>query len=506
MAAKRSYEVGQGSDPGRKRTENEDRLDIFEPHDQGQMAQKGALYIVADGMGGHEAGAVASDRAVRKIIDEYYYGAAPSLGVPESLTHAIRVANTETFRLATEHPDWSGMGTTIVAAVVRGEELQIANVGDSRAMLFRPGEEPRQLSVDHTFVGEQVRQGAMTLEEAQRSPRRHQITRSLGRRPEIEVELAPPLNILPGDTVVLCSDGLSDMLSPKEMEAVVKSPAQEAAKQLIAQANARGGIDNITVIVLKWPGAATPAAEAMPELAQRSALPPWILPAGGVVAVGLILLAILKLSGGKGPAKPQTPTARAPTVTLMSSTAEVLLPTSTARPPLGPTSTLVPSETPVPATATPTRPPPTATSKLYPAPQLLIPMQGAKLSVPPIRLAWQWEHLLKTDEWFDLWVWPQGDAERAYTILKERLTDIIPPGGVGVYLWKVRIVRGKPGNVTDFLSPWSDVRSFDYTGPSATPVPPVVTVVPPTVPPTAPPATVQPTKPPPTVQPVTTPT
>ena len=482
MAAKRLYELGKASDPGRKRTENEDRLDVFEPQDQEQLAQKGSLYVVADGMGGHEAGGVASDRAVRKIIDEYYYG-APNLGVRESLEHAINVANMETFRLATQKPEWSGMGTTVVAAVVRDNELQVANVGDSRALLFRPGEEPRQLSVDHTFVGEQVRQGKMTPEEALRSPRRHQITRSLGRRPDVAVELAPPEKLSPGDALVLCSDGLSDLLSAKEIGAVVaRLPAQEAAEKLVAQANARGGVDNITVIVLKWPGAPPPPAEVPVKVERKPSPLPWILALLGLAAIAVLLLAIIQPFGRGGRGKILTPVHASPTSTLVPAVVETLFPTTTPTQPGGPTSTLIPTNTPVPATATPTHTP-TPALPHYAAPALLEPADGGSVSGLAIHLRWHWDGKLKDDEWFDLWVWPRGEAERPNQLLKSADVSIYPPGGVGLYYWKVRIVRGepgKPGAVT--LSSWSETRSFDYQGvpvPRPTTALPIYTPVPP---------------------------
>ncbi|GAF83454.1 unnamed protein product, partial [marine sediment metagenome] len=116
MAGKIKFEVGKASHPGRKRDHNEDSLGFFEPEDPDQLAERGAIYIVADGMGGHEAGAVASDRAWRKVIDEYYYG-DPALGIKESLERAIKIANEEIYGLASRNPTWAGMGSTIVAAV-----------------------------------------------------------------------------------------------------------------------------------------------------------------------------------------------------------------------------------------------------------------------------------------------------------------------------------------------------------------------------------------------------
>jgi len=479
MAMGRAYDVGRATDPGRKRSENEDRLDAFEPQDQGQQAQKGALYVVADGMGGHEAGAVASDRVVRKTIDEYYYG-APNLQVREGLERAIQVANAEAYRLGQENPDWAGMGATVVAAVLRGEELQVANVGDSRAILFRPGAEPRQLSVDHTFVSEQVRLGKISAEEAARSPRRHQITRSLGRRPDVAVELAPLEKFRPGDVLVLCSDGLTDMVTSGEIrELVLGYPAQQAADKLVALANDHGGADNISVIVVKAPGGAIqpPAGRAATSKEGKTRGIPWVPLAVGVIAVtGIALVLKLALGGRKPPTILPTPTR----VGTTPSVSEVLLPTLTPKGmAVEPTSTLVPTDTPVPATPTP-RPTNTATRPAYSAPELQEPNHGAKVKGDTIPLRWSWKGELRNDEYFDLWVWPVGEPEKANQLLKASVVSIYPPGGVGVYRWKVRIVRGDPGKPgAVILSDWSQVRQFDYqgksgaapTGASATPMP-----------------------------------
>ena len=222
------YEAGMLTDRGRRREANEDSIDSFVPSDPDQLTSKGSIYIVADGMGGHEAGAVASDRACRKVIEEYYYGDL-DLDVEESLRRSIAIANEEIHKLSARKPEWSGMGTTIVSAVVRGEdELWIANVGDSRAYRIRQGKID-QLSTDHTLVAEEVRQGRLTPEQAAKDPRRNRIYRSLGRRPSVEVDILKS-SVQPGDIYVLCSDGLSEPVPDEGILAVAsKYPTEEAA-------------------------------------------------------------------------------------------------------------------------------------------------------------------------------------------------------------------------------------------------------------------------------------
>jgi len=245
-------DVGQLTHPGRKRDHNEDSLGFFQPEDPEQLAERGAIYIVADGMGAHEAGAVASDRAWRKVIDEYYYGDS-SLGIKESLTRAIKIANEEIYGLASRNPTWAGMGSTIVAAILRREkELYVANVGDSRAYLVRR-DEIRRITRDHSWMQQQVDRGELTPEQARRHPRRSVITRCLGRRPDVEVDVFEA-EFQPDDKLILCSDGLSDVVRDEEIKMIVSSYSpQEAVQKMIDLANHRGGPDNITTIALSYP-------------------------------------------------------------------------------------------------------------------------------------------------------------------------------------------------------------------------------------------------------------
>lgn len=236
-----ALEIGLRSDVGRRRTGNEDALDALELPDG-----RGALCVVADGMGGHRAGEVASRLAVETIRSRF-----DPAGGASALVRAIQDANRTVFAEASADPEKQGMGTTVVCALLVDGAAQLANVGDSPAFLVRGGQ-TRRLTRDHTWVAEEIARGAIRPEEAAGHPYRHILTRCLGMAEEIEVDLYEPLPLEPGDVLVLCSDGLSEHVAPEELPAAVADrPAGEAAEELIALANGRGGTDNISVVVAR---------------------------------------------------------------------------------------------------------------------------------------------------------------------------------------------------------------------------------------------------------------
>lgn len=269
-----TIKMGAKTDLGRVRENNEDKFDFFEPEDPAVLAAKGAFYAVADGMGGHSAGQIASELALKTVMQAYY--ANPSADTNSSLRVAIQDANSLVFDTAQAIPDRQGMGTTMTVAVVREDQLTVAQVGDSRAYLVRDGE-ITQLTQDHSWVAEQVRLGAMSADEAHSSPFRNIITRSVGTAQTVEPDLATH-SVQAGDTVLLCSDGLTGHVSPDGIAAVLREyTPSAAASRLIEEANANGGRDNITVVVLsirsvapyaepqKAEGAAPPAEAEPPE-------------------------------------------------------------------------------------------------------------------------------------------------------------------------------------------------------------------------------------------------
>jgi serine/threonine protein phosphatase PrpC len=238
--------AAQRTDVGLKRQHNEDTVAYIIPKDWEVLARKGALFVVADGMGGHAAGEVASEMAVSTVTTLYYQDDGDA---PECLLRSIKYANAIIFQKAMENIEHNGMGTTCVAAVLLGEVAYIANVGDSRAYLVRKGQ-VRQISQDHSWVAEQVRVGAMSEVDARQHEMRNMITRSLGSLPEVDVDIFAEM-VREDDTLVLCSDGLSGMISDTEILMIVEqySP-QECVYRLIERANAYGGNDNITALVV----------------------------------------------------------------------------------------------------------------------------------------------------------------------------------------------------------------------------------------------------------------
>jgi serine/threonine protein phosphatase PrpC len=243
------------------------------PKDPKLMERKGAIFVVADGMGGHAAGEVASEIAVETIREEYYEAASDE--VTEVLAQVIKQANQVIYDRATEQASRAGMGTTCVVVVVRGALAYIANVGDSRVYLIRDGQ-IRQLTHDHSWVAEQVRAGMLTDEQARTHAHRNVITRALGTQPEVEADLFVE-TLQDDDFLLLCSDGLSGPVSDEEMNRIISSsPPQEAVRALIAQANEQGGPDNITAVlvhVVEVPPIAPEMQERVATLVDASAQP-----------------------------------------------------------------------------------------------------------------------------------------------------------------------------------------------------------------------------------------
>jgi PPM family protein phosphatase len=228
------------TDVGRMRKNNEDSY----------LSQK-PVAAVADGMGGHSAGEVASAIAIEELAA--LRGRGPwenETAATDDLKQAILRANRRIREMAAGDRKLNGMGTTLVALLEDGDLVHLANVGDSRGYLLRQGE-LSQVTVDHSLVQELVDDGRLSPEDAERHPQRSVITRALGIEPEVEFDLFT-YKLQVGDRLLLCSDGLSDVVEPRQIRNVllrVRNP-DEAARRLIAVANEQGGPDNITVIVV----------------------------------------------------------------------------------------------------------------------------------------------------------------------------------------------------------------------------------------------------------------
>ncbi|MDE2126015.1 MAG: serine/threonine-protein phosphatase [Armatimonadetes bacterium] len=239
--------VAARTDMGRVRENNEDKFEWYEPEEPGVVAARGSLFAVADGVGGANAGQIASETALSMLITGYYNSELED--VDGALNEAIQAASDRIYAMARLLPSRSGMATTLTAAVIVGGDVVIAQVGDSRAYLVRNGD-IRQVSLDHSWVEEQVRSGALTRADAEMSPFRNVITRSVGSAPTTRVDFFWE-EARAGDIWLLCSDGLSGCVSDNEICATVEacSPA-EAVRRLIVLANARGGPDNVTAMVV----------------------------------------------------------------------------------------------------------------------------------------------------------------------------------------------------------------------------------------------------------------
>ena len=244
------------SHPGRVRAENEDVVLYRIPTDD-DARKRGMLALVADGMGGHAAGQVAS-RIAAQTIDLIYYRETGSAA--DALTHAFNAANQVIIRRSLSDPGCAGMGTTCTALVVQDDSAWIAHIGDSRAYIVR-GEAIHQLTEDHSLVAALVRDGTMSADEAAASPERNIILRALGSQPTIAPLIwKEGLPLVPGDVLVLCSDGLTDLVDDATIAATVTARApHEACETLIAEALLAGGHDNISVGVFLVSPPATPS-------------------------------------------------------------------------------------------------------------------------------------------------------------------------------------------------------------------------------------------------------
>lgn len=210
--------------------------------------------ILADGMGGHNAGEVASQSAV-KFIAERLKGvldAPADAEIPAELTDAIERANDKVYRMSAESTAHSGMGTTVVAAYIDGGAVYVANVGDSRAYVVK-SDGMDQITTDHSVVEELVKSGTITHEEARVHPQRNIITRAVGTEPSIRTDVFE-CECSSGDVLLLCSDGLSTMLKDDEIEAIIKreETLEKTVCNLVDAAKERGGLDNITVICIRF--------------------------------------------------------------------------------------------------------------------------------------------------------------------------------------------------------------------------------------------------------------
>jgi serine/threonine protein phosphatase PrpC len=499
------------TDVGRKRPHNEDHVEYYVPPDPQQRAIKGAICLVADGMGGHQAGEVASHGAVDAVIAQYYGDPDPDVGT--SIVRAIRAANKQIHSQAQADPSKSGMGTTLVAAVVLGRKVYVANVGDSRAYLInRTG--ITQITEDHSWVEEQVRAGLLTPEQARRHPQRNLVTRALGSKPAVEVDLFEG-EISAGDTLLLCSDGLTGRVKDQEIATIVRENLPiEAARLLVDQANERGGNDNITVLIVRaQEEQLTMPMAAGEEPARRSKLVPILIGAAAILALLLGGLAAAKIflfdqstatptESTPIPAATMTPVPGelsteevAPTGTELQSPVQTGTPTNSQSETSEPTATLAPTPTSTPPPAatdtsilpTITVSPPPLSVPSVPVPTLVAPSQDLDVR-GQVLFQWQYARSLNRSEAFQVLIWQdgvqahEGAAEFTEETEQQINLDILLPerGGPGVYWWSVVVVdAGADRRISDEAAAWR----FNYLGePSSTELPPTTEPLPATTP------------------------
>lgn len=237
--------VYSATDVGQKRKMNQDYVFVS----QSPVGNLPNLFVVADGMGGHNAGDFASSHAVKTLVDEISEDA--DFNPVKVIRHAIETANTEIVDQAQNDIHLRGMGTTIVVATIVGHYAYIANVGDSR--LYVVQDEIHQVTRDHSLVQEMVRMGELKEEEARNHPDKNIITRALGAERTVDIDFFD-LKLEPGSVILMCSDGLSNMVEDSKLQQIILSPGKELyekGEELLREANQNGGKDNIAVVLIE---------------------------------------------------------------------------------------------------------------------------------------------------------------------------------------------------------------------------------------------------------------
>lgn len=240
-------EIGNLTDVGRKRSNNEDSYGLF------RFGPDEILALVADGMGGHASGEVASRLAV-ETLRQIYEKERTEQDMLGTLKSALEITNFTILQKSMESQGLHGMGTTATVLVLKEGQAFIGHVGDSRAYLLRDGA-LSQVTRDHSVVERMVERGLLSREEARNHPQRNVIYQTLGVNRDLEPELHGPIPVSPGDTFLLCTDGLSNLVTNEEISEIVRGASpQKACEQLVNLANQRGGHDNITLQILKAGG------------------------------------------------------------------------------------------------------------------------------------------------------------------------------------------------------------------------------------------------------------
>ncbi|MDM8527596.1 Stp1/IreP family PP2C-type Ser/Thr phosphatase [Anaerolineales bacterium HSG24] len=409
-----NLDVNGATNPGSRRN-NEDNFYLDPPATPQQLQDKGRLFIVADGVGGHHAGEVASKIAV-ELIPQLYYSDL-NTDVSSSLQRAIEATNAQINIEASQLHEAKGMATTLTAAVVKDMELIVVNVGDSRTYLVTNGQ-IEQLTNDHTWVNQQVEAGILTPEQARRHPRGNIVTRSLGHKPEVKIDVFPARSIGPGHTLLLCSDGLNAVVEDHEIAQIVTSTSniQEITHKLIEMTLKQGAPDNVTVIAVSFgqQAVSTTTTSAItvpiipptdqPQKKQSKAIPIALFIGIVIIIILLGLVGLIGLFMFDGSSSPkETETATTEAIVTATLPVETTVPTETPLPiskesttdELPATDTEITLEIEVTATSPPEQ-------TISASPVLVKPVGGEELAYPndPLRLVWTGE--LQPDEQFSI--------------------------------------------------------------------------------------------------------
>ncbi len=370
--------INADSHPGMSGKNNEDRYAISAFEIDGNPPIKSVLAIVSDGIGGHRAGEVAAEIAVETISQ--VVAASDGEQPNQTLDESIGLASEKIFRQAEQQNDQKGMGATCACCWIIGNRLYTASVGDSRIYLLRNGG-IRQISTDHTWIQEALDHGALTPEQARGHPNAHVIRRYLGSRQPVEpdhrLRLTPQepdnqaianqgFQLLPGDLLLMCSDGLSDLVGADEILSVLKTNSQDQAiRVLIDLANQRGGHDNITIVSMQVPETVH-QVKTFPISGRRNLLRPACLGFGALIVLGITglvgLFVFLNLPSADIDNSSSPTVAQVfqttipqpvivPTDTIRETATEILQPTGTRSP--VDSETALPSPTDLVATLTP---------------------------------------------------------------------------------------------------------------------------------------------------------
>ena len=473
-------EIYGKSDRGNVRENNEDRICYPRPQTTSPTppAEAGQLLLVADGVGGIQGGEHAS-RLTAETVKRVYYYSDHAQDPRWLLRRAIEAANQEVLTYTSTMPALRGAASTVTAAVIKGNQLYVANVGDSRTYVIRADGRSQQISMDHSLTQQKINQKLLDPTQAKSDVDSHVITRSVGLESSVDVDIFPPATVQPpyiplalGDAVLLCSDGLTDLVTDEDIARIVAAnPPQKAVNQLIKLAKRNGGHDNISVIVGRVPGqgrasaiSTFPGARAILKTRPRVWLTVLVLLIMG--AVGLALRSVWPDLSPTQLAAPTTAlsTAVSPvTATPTSATVRIATP-APSNPGAAPAPTVtrivaVESTAPTP-TGTPvgTRanvnavtatPPPSLAATLAPVarPELRAPDPNYAITGDvETTFAWQWAGVLAPNQGFEILLWPQGKVEDKRGIHDAKETQTLAPDADGIYRLRKKIPNRDAGN------------------------------------------------------------